>query len=191
MKVSSDGLHAYVTERTGALLRIDLSNANRVHAHVISAGMAAPHQIVLAEDHGHAYLVEFANLGRLLRIDLASGAQTVMADALENAIGLVMSSDLRFAYITEQAPAGGRLLRIDLANGTVRRVADWPDQSLHVDLGRCGAGSAAHNAARPGKPGVADRPDPIAHRSQNLSHRADAAFECGRGGAQPVDRLLQ
>jgi hypothetical protein len=118
VKVSSDGLHAYVTERTGALLRIDLSNANRVHAQVVSAGMAAPHQIVLAEDHGHAYLVEFANLGRLLRIDLATGTQTVMADALENAIGLVMSSDLRFAYVTEQAAAGGRLLRIDLANGT-------------------------------------------------------------------------
>ena len=117
VKVSADGQHAYVTERSGNFLRIDLANADRVHAQVVSAGMAAPHQIVLAEDHGYAFLVEFANPGRLLRINLSSGAQTLMADSLQFAIGLAMSSDLRFAYITEQAPGGGRLLRIDLTNG--------------------------------------------------------------------------
>jgi hypothetical protein len=118
VKASADGQHAYVTERTGALLRIELNNAARAHAQVVSAGMAAPHQIVLAEDHGYAFLVEYANPGRLLRIDLASGAQAVMADNLQFAIGLAMSADLRFAYITEQAPAGGRLIRIDLVSGS-------------------------------------------------------------------------
>lgn len=116
--VSADCQHAYVTERGGNLLRVDLSNADRSHATVVSSGMTAPHQIALDEDRGHAYVVEYANLGRLLRIDLTTGAQTTLVSDLENAIGLLMTDDLRFAYVSEQASGGnGRVSRIELNTG--------------------------------------------------------------------------
>ena len=114
--VSTDRQHAYVTERSGNLLRVDLSHADRTHATVVSTGMTAPHQIALDEDHGHAYVVEYANPGRLLRIDLTTGAQTVLFGNLEWAIGLLVTDDLRFAYISEQASGGnGRIVCIELS----------------------------------------------------------------------------
>src|SRR6266567_2436647 len=76
IKISRDGRHAYVTERQGNLLRVDLLNANRANATVISSGMTAPHQIVLDEDHKLAYVVEFAPSGRILRIDLSNNNPT-------------------------------------------------------------------------------------------------------------------
>ena len=116
--VSTDRQHAYVTERSGNLLRVDLSNADRTHATVVSSGMTAPHQIWLDEDHGHAYVVEYASPGRLLRIDLTTGAQTALFSSLDHAIGLVMTDDLRFAYVSEQASGGnGRMSRINVSTG--------------------------------------------------------------------------
>ena len=115
--VEADGLHAYVTERSGNLLRVNLGNANRSHAVVVSSGMTAPQQIFLDEARGHAYVVEYARPGRLLRINLASGSQTTLANNLDNAIGLLLTQDLRFAYISEQALGGGRIIRIELNTG--------------------------------------------------------------------------
>lgn len=119
IKVSSDETHAYVTERSGNFLRLDLANANRSMATVLSSGMTAPHQIVLDEDHNQAYVVEFANPGRLIRINLTTGAQTVLVNNLERAIGLLLTQDFIFAYVSEQAsgPAGGRVSRIQLSTG--------------------------------------------------------------------------
>lgn len=113
--LTSSGTHAYVTERIGNLLRVDLSNANRSAATVVSTGMTAPHQLVLDEARNVAYVVEFAPSGRLLRIDLGSGAQTVLSSALDHAIGLVMSEDGKHAWVTEQAAGGGRLVHVDIA----------------------------------------------------------------------------
>lgn len=116
--LSTDEQHAYVTERGGNLLRVDLSNANRVHATVVSSGMIAPHQIALDEDHSHAYVVEYAYPGRLLRVDLTTGAHTVLVSDLEGGIGLLVTDDLRYAYVSEQPSGGsGRLSRIDLGTG--------------------------------------------------------------------------
>jgi hypothetical protein len=115
--LSGDGTHAYVTERSGDFLRIDLTAANRASATVVSSGMTAPHQIALDEAHGQAYVVEFANPGRLLRIDLTSGTQTVLIADLQSAIGLLVSGDGRFAYVTEQLAGGnGQLSRIQLSS---------------------------------------------------------------------------
>ena len=72
IKISRDGLHAYVTELQGNLLRVDLLHPNRSSATLVSSGMTAPHQIVLDEDHNLAYVVEFAPSGSILRIDLGS-----------------------------------------------------------------------------------------------------------------------
>ena len=95
VEVSASNTTAYVTERSGALLRVSLvgPNANRASATVVSSGMTAPHQIALDEANGAAYVVEFANPGHLWRIDLATGTRTSMASNLKRAIGLVLSAD--------------------------------------------------------------------------------------------------
>jgi hypothetical protein len=120
VKVSVDNAHAYVTERTGDFVRVALNNANRAAATVVTAGMTAPHQIFLDEAHNSAYLVEFASPGHLWRINLSNGAKTVVVSNLEFAVGLTLSADLQYAYVTEQTagPDKGRLSRIQMSNGT-------------------------------------------------------------------------
>ena len=121
--LSETGTHAYVTERSGNFLRVDLNNANRADATVVATGFTAPHQIALDELRGFAYVPEFTAAGRLLRIDLASGAHTVVATGLENAVGLVLTQDSRYAYLSEQPAGGGRIRRIDLQANTKTTVA--------------------------------------------------------------------
>jgi hypothetical protein len=116
--VTADESTAYVTERTGDLVRVSLAAANRASATVVAAGLNAPHQIALDEARNLAYVVEFASPGRLLRIDLGSGAATPLVTTLENAIGLLVTADGRFAYVTEQLAGGhGRISRFELASG--------------------------------------------------------------------------
>ena len=114
---------AYVTERSGNLLRVSLSAANRASAVVVASGLTAPHQIWLDEANGYAYLVEFAPSGRLLRIALTGGAVTVMATGLDRAIGLVVTSDRQSAYVSEQAGGGGQIVKITFATGVRTLVA--------------------------------------------------------------------
>ena len=122
IKITSDEAHAYVTERTGNLLRVTLANANRVNATVVSSGMTAPQQMFLDEPHNRAYVVEFADPGRLFRIDLSTGVKTTLISTLHNAVGVLLSADLQFAYVTEQSgPGAGTLSRINLSN-SVREV---------------------------------------------------------------------
>src|SRR5262245_27558207 len=99
VKASVDGVHLYVTERTGSLVRVTTPNFNRGSAAVVAAGMSAPHQLFLDEAHHAGYVVEFANPGHLWRIDLTTGTKTSLVANLENAAGLVLSSDLQFAYV--------------------------------------------------------------------------------------------
>ncbi len=120
--VCADENTAYVTERTGNLLRVDLNNAHRADAVLIAAGMQAPHQIYLDEIRQQAYVVEYANPGSLIRIDLLTGLQTVLLSGLVNAIGLLVSADLAYAYISEQT-GGGRISRYSLQDGTRLEIA--------------------------------------------------------------------
>jgi hypothetical protein len=118
VKVAADEAHAFVTERTGDLLRVALANADRAFATVIASGMTAPHQLVLDEPHNQAYLVEFSPAGRLLRVDLGSGTQTEVVGGLDGAVGLLITQDLQYAYVAEQpAAGGGRVTRIRLSTG--------------------------------------------------------------------------
>lgn len=119
VKVTADGLAAYVTERSGNLLRVTLSNANRAAATVLATGLTAPQQLVLDEAHHAAYVVEYANPGRLWRIDLNTGTKTVLVANLENAVGLALAADLQYAYVSEQTGGAdkGRVSRIQLNNG--------------------------------------------------------------------------
>ena len=125
--VTADGRTAYVTERSGNLLKVDLTTAtaNRANATVVSTGMAEPQQMALDEAGGKAYVVEFSGQGRLLRIDLTgptAGNQTVITSHLSQAVGLIVTSDLSAAYVSEQGAGGGQISRIDLATGTKQTV---------------------------------------------------------------------
>jgi hypothetical protein len=115
--ISSDEKTAYVTERTGNLLKVDLTNANRSAATVVASGMQAPQQIHLDESHQQAYVVEYADPGCLIRIDLKTKQKTVLLNGLKNTIGLLISSDLAYAYISQQS-GGGRITRYPLQGGT-------------------------------------------------------------------------
>ncbi len=161
VKVAAGETHAYVTERSGQLLRVDLANADRANAAVVSGGMTAPHQLVLDEATNQAYVVEFAPLGRLLRIDLASGAQTVLSSKLENAIGLLLTQDRQFAYVSEQAGTG-RVMRVRLDNGHREEVIGGftaPFMMTWSDAGETGILIAERDPAnRVSRIGLADAP---------------------------------
>jgi hypothetical protein len=121
--VFSDEQTAYVTERTGNLLHVNLSNANHGSATLVASGMKNPQQIYLDEFHQQAYTVEYANPGRLIRINLKTNVQTVLLNGLVNAIGLLISPDLAYAYVSEQTPGGGRISRYSLSDGTRLEIA--------------------------------------------------------------------
>jgi hypothetical protein len=119
VKVSVDGVHVYVTERTGNLLKVPLATPNRTPAMVLSSGMTAPQQLFLDESNNHAYAVEYAPSGHLWQINLTTGAKTAVLSGLQNAVGMVLSADLQFAFISEQTtgPDAGRMSQFQLSNG--------------------------------------------------------------------------
>jgi YD repeat-containing protein len=114
---------AYVTERSGNFLRVALGSANRASATVLASGLTAPHQIDLDEANGHAYVVEYSPAGRLVRINLADGAITPLVANLDHAVGLVMTADRQFAYVSEQSEKGGRIVKVTLNTGVKQVVA--------------------------------------------------------------------
>jgi len=117
IKVTAGGRYAYVTERNGNFLRVDLTNANRAAATVVTAGMTAPHQIALDEAHGQAYVAEFTGgaTGIIWRVDLSGGSKSAVFTGLQGCTGLLITKDLRFAYVAEQVPGANRVARINLA----------------------------------------------------------------------------
>ncbi len=125
VKISSDDVHAYVTERSGDLVRVALNNANRAAATVITSKMTAPQQLFLDEAHNFAYVVEYASPGHLWRVNLGNGARTAVVSDLEFAVGLVLSADLQFAYVSEQTTGAdkGRVSRIQISNGARTKLA--------------------------------------------------------------------
>jgi len=125
VKASADGQHAYVIERTGDLLRVAYATGNRASAAIVSSGMTAPQQMFLDELSNVAYVVEYAPSGRLIRISLTSGAQTVLLTGLNNAVGLTLDASRQFAYISEQTsgPDQGRVSSFRLSDGYRRALA--------------------------------------------------------------------
>lgn len=116
VKASGDGAHVYVTERTGDLVKVLLTSANRAAASVVCSGITAPQQLFLDEAHNAAYVVEYATPGRLWQINLTSGAKTALLSNLQNAVGLVLSADRQYAYISEQTT--GSVSRFQLSSGS-------------------------------------------------------------------------
>ena len=120
VKLSSDGVHAYVTERSGDLVRVALTSANRSAATVVAKGLNSPQQMFLDELHNAAYVVEYNTPARLLKINLTTGVITVITSGLSDAIGLVLSSDLQYAYVSDQA---GDINEVQISSGAITRVA--------------------------------------------------------------------
>ena len=120
VKLSVDGVHAYVTERSGDLVKVALTSANRAAATVVASGMTAPQQLFLDEAHNAAYVVQYAAAGSLLKVNLTSGVKTPVISTLNFPVGVVLSSDLQYAYVTEQTtgPEGGRVSSIQLSSAT-------------------------------------------------------------------------
>ncbi|MGD0001506.1 MAG: hypothetical protein ABSE21_15520 [Bryobacteraceae bacterium] len=125
VKVSVDDVHAYVTERSGDLVRVALTSANRSAATVVATGLVAPQQLFLDEAHNAAYVVEYAATGHLWHINLTSGLKTAVVSNLNFAVGLVLSSDLQFAYVSEQTtgPDKGRVSRIQISSSARTTLA--------------------------------------------------------------------
>src|SRR5262249_48512136 len=82
----------------------------------------APHQPVLSADGAALLVVEFGPSGRLLRIDLTSGAVEVVVAGLERPVGFALSPDETTAFVTEQAARGGRITRVDMGGGATSNV---------------------------------------------------------------------
>ena len=98
--------------------------------------MTAPQQLFLDENAGAAYTVEYSPSGTLWRIDLTSGTKTAALTGLQNAVGVTLSLDRQFAYISEQTtgPDGGRVSRFQLSNGQRVGLATGPHRAVLPDL---------------------------------------------------------
>ena len=123
VELSADGLHAYITERSGDLVKVSLASANRSAATVVTGGMVAPQQMALDEAHDNAYVVEYAPSGHLYQVNLTSGIKTPIAVTLTNAVGLVVTGDGQYAYVSEQTSPSGRIRKIKLSDGSATLVA--------------------------------------------------------------------
>jgi DNA-binding beta-propeller fold protein YncE len=107
---------AYVTTRdlpgTGALWKVDISTGSKT---LITFNLGAPQQLVLVIANNQAFTVGY-NEGRLRRIDLTTGVKIPIIKGLAHPVGLTITADGNYAYVTEQdAPA--RVSKIDLTMG--------------------------------------------------------------------------
>lgn len=125
VKLSVDGVHAYVTERSGDLVKVALASANRSSATVVASGLNTPQQLFLDEAHNAAYVVEYTTSGTLKKINLTNGQSTVIFSGLVNPVGVVLSADLQYAYVSEQMTGGatGRISCIQLSSAARTTVA--------------------------------------------------------------------
>ena len=119
VKLSKDGVHAYITERSGDLVKVALTSANRSAATVVASGMNSPQQMFLDEAHNAAYVVEYASPGNLYRINLTSGIKTVITGALTYPIGLTLTSDLQYAYVSDQS---GHINEVQISSGAITSI---------------------------------------------------------------------
>jgi len=120
VKLSIDGVHAFVVERSGDLVKVALASANRSAATVVASGMNQPQQMFLDEAHNTAYVVEYAAPGRLWKINLGTGVKTAITSSLNLPIGLTLTSDLQYAYISDQS---GQICEVQMSSGTITVVA--------------------------------------------------------------------
>lgn len=120
--LSHNGQAAYITTRDdanglGTLLAADLTVQIPKVLRVIAKDLHAPQQISIPrDDDDYAYVIEFDSPGRLLRINVSTGEVRSIGEGFNRAIGLLVTRDLRYAFISEQADGGNnsRVIRLDL-----------------------------------------------------------------------------
>ncbi|MBZ5538192.1 MAG: hypothetical protein LAO31_19740 [Acidobacteriia bacterium] len=127
VELSADGLHAYVTEGPGTLLRLSLTNMNRAAASVVAGGLNGISQVALDEAHGVAYVAEFTG-GHIQQINLTSGVKTVVA-TISNPRGVLVTGDGRFLYVSSDA---GTITRFDLSTNTSVVIASGLNGPRHL-----------------------------------------------------------
>jgi len=127
IELSQDGLHAYVAEKPGSLLRVPLSNLNRAAATVVSSGLNGIDQIALDEAHGFAYVAEFTG-SHIQRINLANGAKTIVASVFAPR-GVIVTDDGRFLLVSSDS---GTITQFDLQTNTNKVLASGLGAPRHL-----------------------------------------------------------
>ncbi len=133
IELSNDGIHAYVTENPGTLLRLSLTNLNRAAATVVASGFNGIDQVALDEAHGFAYVCEFT-ASQIQRVTLATGIKKVVASVFAPR-GIVITSDGRFLYVSSDA---GTITRIDLATNTSIVIVSGLNGPRHLTFADAG-----------------------------------------------------
>ncbi len=133
IELSIDGVHAYVAESPGTLLRLSLTNLNRAAATVVASGFNGIDQIALDEAHGFAYVAEFT-ASQIQRVTLSSGVKKVVASAFAPR-GVLVTSDGRFLYVSSDA---GTITRFDLATNTSLVIASGLNGPRHLTFADAG-----------------------------------------------------
>jgi sugar lactone lactonase YvrE len=108
---------AYVTTRDGKLWKVGLSGGKTL----IATGLGAAHAIVIDPTKTFAYITDFDN-GILWSVPLAGGTPTHRLLGLSHPIGLLMSSDFKTAYISEQGP--NRIISVDMVTNLRKILID-------------------------------------------------------------------
>jgi hypothetical protein len=126
--LSADGLHAYVTEEPGTLLRLSLTNMNRSAATVVASGLSGVGQIALDEAHGVAYVAEFS-AGHIRQINLSSGATTIVATVAGTSVnGVLVTGDGGVLYVS----TGPTIVRFDLSTNKSAVVASGLNSAAYL-----------------------------------------------------------
>jgi hypothetical protein len=133
VELSIDGLHAYVTENPGTLLRVSLTNMNRAAATVVASGLNGVDQVALDEAHGFAYVCEFTG-GHIQRVNLTTGVKSV-AVTTANPRGVLVTDDGRFLYVSTDA---GTITRYDLTTNTHVTIASGLNAPRHLTWANAG-----------------------------------------------------
>ena len=110
--VGTNGVYAYVTERSGNFLRVRMSQANKDRSNpsavtVLASGLGELHQIALNDDETVAHVVQWAYSGNLYAIDTTTGAHTVVRTGLSYAVGLLTRDNGNEAFISLQGTTDG------------------------------------------------------------------------------------
>lgn len=112
----ADGSIVFAEIATGSITRA--SGADFKERKLVAQDLAGPVQMIVGRD-GALYVTEAA--GNLVRIDVASGAKTLVADKLALPEGLAQTP---WGSIVVAETAARRLTEIDPANGSRRSVAE-------------------------------------------------------------------
>ena len=130
----------------GALYFAELNRVGRIgrggDVETLTTNVAAPHGLVLRRDG--SLVVSDSGNGRLLRIDLATRATTVLASGLRSPLGAIEAADGSLLVVEFDT---GRLLRIDDGSVLARSVRE-PMRSRKALMARCTSSRAETTTAR-------------------------------------------